>query len=91
MEDLRIPRYLNALPQLAWWEVDEAAPMVALVGVGLMMDFLLVAVLIGFTITRILARLKLYKPDGYLFHYLYTIGLTECPEFPSYLIDEFVE
>lgn len=90
-DDLRIPRYLNSLPQLAWWEIDEIMPSVALLGMGLMFEHLLPSLLAGLAITRVLQRVKVFKPDGYLFHLLYVLGLQNSPEFPAHFHEEFIE
>ena len=92
MEKHRIPRYVNALPQILWWEIDEFAFFLVGVVVGILTNHSFLGALIGIILSRIYMKLKYAKQAGFLFHWLYAKGLYgKKGLLPEYGIKELVE
>lgn len=70
-----IPKYLNALPQVLWWEADEAAILGIFTAVGVAMNLTLPLACAGFVIMKLYAKTKNKRQEGLLFHWLYKKGL----------------
>lgn len=88
-----IPRYMDALPQILWWELDELVILFLSFFLGLITRQLTTLLIVGVISTFILAKLKNGKSDGFIFHLAYWYGI---PSFaikgvPSGAIREFVE
>ncbi|MFN3263266.1 MAG: type IV conjugative transfer system protein TraL [Aquificaceae bacterium] len=92
MERHRIPRYVNALPQILWWEIDEFAFFLGGVVVGILTNHSFLGALIGIILSRTYMKLKYAKQAGFLFHWLYAKGLYgKKGLLPEYWIKELVE
>lgn len=73
----KIPRYLDSPRQLFFWEIDEVIPLLACIGVGLVMEFLGYSILIGLVLTKIVKALKRGKIEGVMFHLAHYYGVMQ--------------
>ena len=70
-----IPRYMDALPQILWWELDELVILFLSFFLGLITRQLTTLLIVGVISTFILAKLKNGKSDGYIFHWFYWLSI----------------
>lgn len=92
MERYYLPKYVNALPQILWWEVDEFAFFMAGVVLGIWSDHSFIGAGIGVLLAKLYTKFKYAKQPGYLFHKLYTYGIyREKKRIPPYWVKELVE
>ena len=75
MDPVKLPTKVDEPHQFLLWSADEMIPLMTLFVLGAMLDQAMVFTLIGVFITSIYKKYKNSKPDGYLLHYLYWIGL----------------
>jgi conjugal transfer pilus assembly protein TraL len=73
--ETRIPRYLNSQPQILWWEMDEIIVIVAGIGLGIVLELLIVTVPLGLLAARLLARVKAQHGQGWIIHYAWWRGI----------------
>lgn len=71
-----IPKFLDAQPQFLWWEFDEAMILLAGLMSGIMLDNRIIFFSISIIVQRVYTKLKEAKQPGYLYHKLYSLGLT---------------
>jgi len=74
IEAPRIPRYLDSLPQILFWELDDMMFLVTGVFLGMLTGQVLAGMLLGALGTRSYARAKEKHLPGYLIHWLYFRG-----------------
>jgi len=92
MERKYVPKYINALPQILWWELDEFV--IFLLGVigGILTDYSFLGALVGFLLSRQYMKLKYSKQPGFMFAWLYSKGLWgKRGLIPEYWLKELVE
>lgn len=75
MSALRIPRSIDAPPMLLMWQVDDAAPFLLALVVGFFMGKVLVFSIVGLVASNLYMRFRDGRPDGFLWHALYSLGL----------------
>lgn len=91
MEEHYFPKYLNALPQILWWELDELAFLATATGIGIMANAQLIGAGVGFLLMKLYANLKKKKQPGYLKHFLYKYGLFGVKgKYPEFWIKELM-
>ncbi|WP_457641307.1 type IV conjugative transfer system protein TraL [Persephonella sp.] len=91
MEQHYLPRYLNALPQLLWWELDEVMFLAGFTFLGIMADAQLIGAGVGFLSTKFYASFKRKKQPGFLKHWFYSKGLYGLKgKYPDYWIKELM-
>lgn len=78
-----IPKYLNAMPQFLWWEVDEVAFLFIFTGLGVLVNNPIIGALIGYILMKIYVKAKARRQKGYLWHKLYALGLYKVPGIPD--------
>ena len=88
MQYVRVPKMVNELMQIGFWEVDEAALMVAGVILGIMVDMLITGFICGVFLSGIFAKYKQGKNRGFLLHYLYWHGLLPLKNNPFDISDK---
>jgi conjugal transfer pilus assembly protein TraL len=70
-EPVRIPAYLDDLPNILFWRLDEVLP----IGIGLVAGVLLaqltLCTLVGVVLARVYRRFTDSRPDGYVLHAIY--------------------
>lgn len=92
MERHKIPKYINALPQILWWEIDEFTFFLIGVTMGIVTNHSFIGAVIGFVLARVYMRMKYSRQPGFLFHWLYAKGLFGVKGIlPEYWIKELVE
>lgn len=74
-EQLSLPRAIDDPPQLMLWSADELMPMLTCVGIGIMINHFFVMLFVGVALWRLLRRFKDSRPDGYMLHFVYWLGL----------------
>ena len=53
-----IPRYLDSLPQIFWWEIDELAVLFVCIFLGIVTKFLTYLIVVGIVSTLVLSKMK---------------------------------
>jgi conjugal transfer pilus assembly protein TraL len=75
MQEIEIPRFVDSQYQVFWWEMDEAATVIALFGIGIASGALLLMMLL---IPSTLYMLKKYKNstlEGGMLHAVWSVGI----------------
>ena len=91
MEKHYLPKYLNALPQLLWFELDEAVFLLGFTFLGIMTDTQFIGAGVGFISAKVYSRMKKSKQPGFLKHWLYSKGLYGVKgKYPDYWIKELM-
>ncbi len=87
-----LPKYLNALPQVLWWELDDLMVLGMFTSIGIMVNMQITFGIIGIVLTNLYSKYKRKKQPGFLRHYLYSKGLYGLKgRIPEYWIKELVE
>lgn len=88
-----VPRYMDSLPQILWWEVDELALLFLTFFLGILTKQLTLLVGMGLVATFILSKVKNGKSDGFIFHLAYWYGVPgfQLRGAPDGSVREFVE
>lgn len=83
--DRYIPKYLNALPQILWWEFDEFTVFLLFVGIGIIADHQFIGSAIGLIAWRIYSKINNTSQPGFIKHIAYKYGMWgmkgKVPEF----------
>lgn len=74
-QQLEMPKYIDDPPHLLLWRVDDLAPIVLMLIVGILADRLLMFLIIGLLLVRLYSKFRESRPDGYALHFLYWSGL----------------
>lgn len=74
-QELKLPRTLDDPPQFLLWSADEIIPIILAILFGIMTDHFFAFLLVGFVMWRVMRRFKESRPEGYMLHLLYWIGL----------------
>lgn len=91
MEAHYIPKYLDAMPQLLWWELDELLFLVAGPLIGILTEHPLTGAGLGFLFLKTYSKTKSNRQPGYVWHLLYSYGLYGIPSrIPEYWILQFI-
>jgi conjugal transfer pilus assembly protein TraL len=75
MEQVKIPKRVDDAPNFLLWQVDELAPMIIGLLIGMFMDQALLMFLLGAMVTKYYRKFRDSKPDGHLYHTLYWYGV----------------
>jgi len=75
MEPIKMPILVDEPMQVFLWGIDELVPIMAMLAIGMMVDRLLILLLIGMAAAHIYRRYRGVKPEGYLMHKLYWMGI----------------
>jgi conjugal transfer pilus assembly protein TraL len=76
MDYVRIPRYVDGMPQMLMWELDEVIVFVFCMLVGIITRELTLMVVFGVVIVRMFSGWKNGQLDGVLAHMAYWYGLS---------------
>ncbi len=95
MEEKYIPKYLNAMPQILWWEGDEFAFLFLFTAVGIMFNHQFIGLGVGIIAMKIYSYFKGKKQEGYGYHKMYALGLYNKKigkknRFPEYWVKRYV-
>lgn len=74
-ELINIPSTIDNPPYILRWSVDEAAPPLIGLCVGIMMGKALICTVIGLMLTKVYRKYRDGNPDGFFMHALYNYGL----------------
>lgn len=86
-----LPKYLNALPQILWWELDELAFLAVGTAIGIMANAQIIGAGIGFLSMKLYSSQKKKRQPGYFKHFLYKLGLFGIKgKYPEYWIKEIM-
>lgn len=82
MKEVEIPRYVDAQPQLFFWELDEAIVFVACLAAGIWLGgfFTIASMIVGWGVVKAFRRFKNGALDGILLHLCYGWGLMALNE-----------
>jgi len=72
---VKIPRYIDTQPQILWWELDEVIVLLLSIFAGIVTRQLTYFLIGGFIATYFITKLKSGKSKGYVFHWLYWLGI----------------
>jgi conjugal transfer pilus assembly protein TraL len=75
MREVDIPRYIDAQPQFFWWELDEFALAIGLMGVGMLTETLSIMFVVIVVVSAWMKRFKSNNLDGAIVHIAYKAGL----------------
>lgn len=75
MDEVEIPHYIDSQPQIFFWELDEFAPVVVLMGLGIMTDTLTACIPFMFAFSYVFQRFKASQMEGILMHLVYWYGI----------------
>jgi type IV conjugative transfer system protein TraL len=91
MQSYRIPKELNALPLVLFWEIDEFFALVISMFVGLIIKHAIIIVGLAFVLISVYRRIKKKKHKGYFAHQIYKAGIITPDHIPPYHIREFTD
>ena len=75
MREVDIPRYIDAQPQFFWWELDEFALAIGLMGVGMLTETLSIMFFAIVVVSAWMKRFKSNNLEGAIIHIAYKVGL----------------
>lgn len=82
MDYVKIPRMVNELMQVGFWEVDEALLIVLGIFTGVVTQNFLLGLFGGFILSGIFAKYKQGKNRGFLVHLIYWYGFAPAKGSP---------
>ena len=74
MNEIPIPRYVDAQHQLFFWEIDEVVIIMSIIGLGIALDFFFYSLVPAIGLGLIFSRYKNGNLDGVLLHMAYWSG-----------------
>lgn len=75
MTPVKMPKHIDAPMQVAFWEIDEVAPMIALMALGILTGTLTYMFILMFVATKLYQRYKSTARRGAVLHLMYWHGL----------------
>lgn len=72
---IKIPQRVDEFPHFLLWSLDEMAPLMFLVLIGMLFDALGICLVLGLVATNAYRRIRENSPDGILLHTLYKMGI----------------
>lgn len=75
MKAVKVPKLVDAPMQFAFWEIDEVAPMIMLMALGILTGTLTYMFLLMYFATKLYQRYKSTARRGALVHLLFFHGL----------------
>lgn len=75
MQELRFPTYASQSARLLIWTPDQVIPAATMFGVGIVTGMLTYTVPVGLLLSWAYTKYSAGKPDGYLIHKAYWLGL----------------
>ena len=91
MRKRKIPKYLNAQIQIAWWEFDEFLLFFIPFISGLFNGYTEAGIISGTILFLVYKRFKESSQEGFLWHFLYRWGFWRRNFVPPSWIKEFVQ
>lgn len=75
MQGVRVPKHIDAPMQMAFWEVDEVAPMIMMMAIGILTGTLTWMFLLMYASTKLYQRYKSTARRGAVLHMLFYYGM----------------
>ena len=91
VEPVDIPRLIDEPPSVLLWTTDEMAPIMLGLVIGMFTGNVLILTGLGLAVTSLYKRFRDGRPDGYLLHLLYWIGVlpTKAKTIPNPYANHF--
>lgn len=77
LTEKEIPRHIDDMVQLLWWEADEVAVIIGLIGFGIVMECLNYCLMAIPFISKAMTRYKFAALPGSILHAAYWAGWSE--------------
>ncbi len=74
MEPVKIPRRIDEPPNILLWTVDELAPPMLGLFIGVLIGHAIPCAFVGLLLTNVYKRYRDGHTDGYFLHILYWVG-----------------
>lgn len=71
----KLPKSIDDTGQILIWSTDEFVPVMALFGVGLVFQQLIICMIAAWIVLKVYRRFRDGRPDGFLLHMAYWWGL----------------
>lgn len=75
MQNIEIPRYIDDAPHFFLWQLDEIAPILLGLVIGMVVGSPMLFAFAGMFVTKFYAKFRDSKPEGFPLHFLYWNGL----------------
>lgn len=75
MTPVKMPKHVDAPMQMAFWEIDEVAPMIGLLALGILTGTLTYMFVLMFIVTKAYQRYKTTARRGAVLHLLFWHGI----------------
>jgi len=75
MTPVKVPKFIDAPMQMAFWEIDEVAPMIMMMALGILTGTLTWMFLFMYASTKAYQRYKTTARRGAMVHLLFYYGL----------------
>ncbi len=75
MQQIQVPRYLDEPPMFLLWSIDEAMPVLILLGIGMFIKQLMICLLLGIVFSRLYRKYVEGKPKGFISYAMYWWGV----------------
>jgi conjugal transfer pilus assembly protein TraL len=75
MKQVTIPQYVDELPQIWFWELDEAFFLFMGVFIGLLVGWMFTGIVIGVIVAGLFGKFKQGQNRGLLIHIGYWLGI----------------
>lgn len=75
-EALALPRHVDEPPVMLMWTSDEIGAFFLLFITGFMLEQVIISLILGYFAVKLMRRFKNTKPNGYLIHILYWVGVS---------------
>lgn len=74
MKPIEIPRYVDDPVHLFFWAIDEVAPIILGLVVGMFVGSPMIFAFVGILITKVYSQFRDSRPEGFPLHFLYWNG-----------------
>jgi len=86
-----LPKYLNAMPQILWWELDQFLVFIGFISVGILAGRTFSGFVAGMVATFAYTKIRDNRQPGYFKHWMYSKGLYNLKDkMPEYYVKEFI-
>jgi len=86
---INMPKHVDDLPQVLWWEADEVAIAISIFGIGLLTHYMMTSLIVMVIVMRLASRMKSAALNGAAFQVMCSSGLVQLNnEFPDLLEKE---
>lgn len=75
-EALALPRHVDEPPVMLMWTADEVGCFFFIFIMGFMLEQIILSLIISYFVVKTVRRFKNIKPNGFLIHMLYWVGVT---------------